>query len=149
MYLKRKLFNLQGKWNLGMSHNQNVQYKRNLQRPNLRPLIMGWTCTSKRLLIICQTRTRFIYPHGWLRHGFMRNSWRIWKSGQEVSFSELQLPAIGVCDLSFYYRYFSYFLNLQFPIIELINILNLSILLLLMEKKIGKPILYPLTIPSF
>ncbi len=102
MYPTRKLFNFQGKLNSGMLENQNVQYKRNLQRPNLKPLISGWTCISKRLLTICQTKTRLIYPHGWLRHGFMGNSWRVWKSCQEVSFFELQLPAIGVCVLPFF-----------------------------------------------
>ena len=49
---------------LGDVTEPNVQYKRNLQRPNLRSLITGWTCTSKRLLTICPTRTRFIYQHG-------------------------------------------------------------------------------------
>ena len=86
MYPTRKLFNYQGKLNLEMLQNQNVQYKRNLQRPNLKPLITGWTCISKRLLTICQTKIRLIYPHWWLRHGFMRNSWRIGKSCLEVSF---------------------------------------------------------------
>ncbi len=149
MYPTRKLFNYQGKLNSGMLQSQNVQYKRNLQRPNLKPLITGWTCISKRLLTICQTRTRFIYPHGWLRHGFMRNTWRIWKSGQEVSFSEHQLPAIGACDLWLYYGTFSEFFYLQLPLIDLLNFFNLSILLFLKDKIFWKTILYPLTISSF
>ena len=116
MYPTRKLFNFQGKLNSGMLQNQNVQYKRNLHQLNLKPLITGWTCTLKRLLTICLTRTRCICQHGWLRHGFMRNSWRIGKSCQEVSF--FWAPIASNWSLCLSFLLFQTHLYPQLPAIE-------------------------------
>ena len=127
MSLARKLLKLEGKWNLGMLQSQNVRHRRRLQRTKLTSLIIGWTCTSRRLLTRCHKKTRCIYRHGWLRHSFMRNSWKYEDAARRYV---LQAPI--AIHQSLWLAFFIYelfeicFLNLQSTEIELKNILNLS-----------------------